>query len=100
MIPSVVVLALENYGAQAGAASALLGTLQLVTGAVIVGLVGAISDETPLPMVATIAVLRHGRVRDRTRDAAPIARRYRLRLSEGRRGGNRARIRSCASTST
>ncbi len=56
VIPSVVVLALENYGARAGAASALLGTLQLVTGAIVVGVVGAISDETPLPMLAAIAL--------------------------------------------
>ena len=56
VIPSVVVLALENYAARAGAASALLGTLQLVTGAVVVSVVGAISDQKPLPMLAAIAL--------------------------------------------
>ncbi len=56
VIPSVVVLALENYGARAGAASALLGTLQLVTGAIIVSVVGAVSNQTPLPMLAAIAL--------------------------------------------
>ena len=54
VIPSSAVLALENYGPRAGTASALLGTLQLVAGIVVIGLMGLITDGTPLPMVATI----------------------------------------------
>jgi DHA1 family bicyclomycin/chloramphenicol resistance-like MFS transporter len=53
--PSTAVLALEHHGAIAGTASALLGTLQLVCGAVVVALVSAFFDGTPLPMVAAIA---------------------------------------------
>jgi DHA1 family bicyclomycin/chloramphenicol resistance-like MFS transporter len=55
VIPSTAVLALEHHGAIAGTASALLGTLQLVCGAVVVALVSAFFDGTPLPMVAAIA---------------------------------------------
>jgi DHA1 family bicyclomycin/chloramphenicol resistance-like MFS transporter len=51
VIPSTAVLALERYGATAGTASALLGTLQLVVGAVVIGIVGAFSTGRPLPMV-------------------------------------------------
>ena len=52
VMPSIVVLALENYGPTAGTASALLGTLQLTTGAVVVGVGGLVSNGTVLPMVA------------------------------------------------
>jgi len=51
VIPSTAVLALEKYGATAGTASALLGTIQLVVGAVVIGIVGAFSNGRPLPMV-------------------------------------------------
>ena len=54
VIPSTAVLALENYGRTAGTAAALMGTLQLVTGAVVVGVVGGFSNGTVLPMVAAI----------------------------------------------
>jgi DHA1 family bicyclomycin/chloramphenicol resistance-like MFS transporter len=52
VIPSTAVLALERYGATAGTASALMGTLQLVLGAAVIGIVGAFSNGRPLPMVA------------------------------------------------
>lgn len=55
VIPSTMVLSLENHGPIAGIASALGGTLQMVSGAVIVGLGGLFFDGTSLPMVATIA---------------------------------------------
>lgn len=55
VIPSVAVLALEHHGPRAGTASALMGTLQLTTGAAIVGVVGMVSDGTALPMVAAMA---------------------------------------------
>jgi DHA1 family bicyclomycin/chloramphenicol resistance-like MFS transporter len=55
VIPSAAVLALENHGPRAGTASALMGTLQLTTGATVVGVVGMVSDGTALPMVAAMA---------------------------------------------
>jgi len=55
VIPSVMVLALEDHGRRAGTASALYGTLRLVTGAIIVAVVGAVYDGTAVPMVTAIA---------------------------------------------
>ena len=55
VIPSTMVLALEAYGPRAGTASALLGTLQLLTGAAVVAVVSGLSDGSPLPMVTAIA---------------------------------------------
>jgi DHA1 family bicyclomycin/chloramphenicol resistance-like MFS transporter len=55
VIPSTMVLSLENHGRIAGIASALGGTLQMVAGAVITGIAGLFFDGTSLPMVATIA---------------------------------------------
>jgi DHA1 family bicyclomycin/chloramphenicol resistance-like MFS transporter len=54
VIPSTAALSLENYGRTAGTAAALMGTLQLVTGAVVVGVVGVFSNGTVLPMVTAI----------------------------------------------
>ena len=51
VIPITSVLALEEHGTIAGTASALLGTLQMMTGAVMMGVVGLFADGTPLPMV-------------------------------------------------
>lgn len=55
VISPTSVLALENHGAIAGTASALIGTIQFVTGAVIMLLVGHFLNGTALPMVAGIA---------------------------------------------
>lgn len=55
VIPTTAVLALEEHGPIAGTASALMGTLQFVTGAVVMAVVGAFLDGTALPMVAGIA---------------------------------------------
>jgi DHA1 family bicyclomycin/chloramphenicol resistance-like MFS transporter len=55
VIPSSMVLSLENHGPIAGIASALGGTLQMISGAVIVGIGGLFFDGTSRPMVATIA---------------------------------------------
>jgi DHA1 family bicyclomycin/chloramphenicol resistance-like MFS transporter len=55
VIPTTSVLALEKHGAIAGTASALLGTLQMLTGAVVMSLVGLFTDGRPLPMVAGMA---------------------------------------------
>jgi DHA1 family bicyclomycin/chloramphenicol resistance-like MFS transporter len=56
VIPSTAVLALENHGPIAGTASALMGTLQLSTGAVMIVLVSALYNGTQLSMVIGIAL--------------------------------------------
>jgi len=55
VIPTTGVLALEMHGAIAGTASALLGTLQMLTGALAMAVVGLFSNGRPLPMVAGMA---------------------------------------------
>jgi DHA1 family bicyclomycin/chloramphenicol resistance-like MFS transporter len=54
VIPATSVLALEDHGDVAGVAAALLGTLQLVTGAVVMGFTALFLDGTAFPMVAGI----------------------------------------------
>jgi DHA1 family bicyclomycin/chloramphenicol resistance-like MFS transporter len=54
VIPSTAVLALEEHGPVAGTASALMGTLQLSTGAVMIVLVSAFYNGTSLSMVSAI----------------------------------------------
>jgi len=56
VIPATSVLALEDHGEIAGVASALMGTLQLVTGAVVMGLTGLFLDGTAFPMVAGVTL--------------------------------------------
>jgi len=51
VIPTTSVLALEEHGAIAGTASALLGTLQMLVGAAAMGVVGLFASGKPLPMV-------------------------------------------------
>ncbi len=55
VVPTTAVLALEEHGAIAGTASALMGTLQFVTGAAVMAVVGVFADGTARPMVAGIA---------------------------------------------
>jgi MFS transporter, DHA1 family, multidrug resistance protein len=55
VIPTTGVLALEEHGEIAGTASALIGTIQFVTGAVLMLLVGSFLNGTALPMIAGIA---------------------------------------------
>jgi DHA1 family bicyclomycin/chloramphenicol resistance-like MFS transporter len=55
VIPTTAVLALEDHGEIAGTASAFMGTVQFVTGAVIMLFVGSFLNGTALPMVAGIA---------------------------------------------
>ncbi|MFN4120966.1 multidrug effflux MFS transporter [Acidovorax sp.] len=55
VIPTTSVLALEKHGAIAGTASALLGTLQMLTGALAMGVVGLFATGEPLPMVVGMA---------------------------------------------
>jgi DHA1 family bicyclomycin/chloramphenicol resistance-like MFS transporter len=55
VMPATFVMALEEQGDIAGLASSLGGTLQMVTGSLLVSLTAPFFDGTPLPMVATIA---------------------------------------------
>jgi DHA1 family bicyclomycin/chloramphenicol resistance-like MFS transporter len=55
VVPTTAVLALEEHGAIAGTASALMGTLQFVTGALVMAVVGLFVDGSARPMVAGIA---------------------------------------------
>jgi DHA1 family bicyclomycin/chloramphenicol resistance-like MFS transporter len=55
IIPTATVLAMEEHGAIAGTASALMGTLQFLTGAVVVAILGPFANGTPLPMLTGIA---------------------------------------------
>ena len=56
VLPSTAVLALDGHGAIAGTASALMGTMQFATGALLMALVGLFVDGSARPMVAGIAV--------------------------------------------
>jgi DHA1 family bicyclomycin/chloramphenicol resistance-like MFS transporter len=60
VIPSTMVLALEDHGPIAGVASALGGTLQMVTGGIVIAVVSMFFDGTSLPMVTTIALCAVG----------------------------------------
>ena len=55
VVPTTAVLALDAHGKIAGTASALMGTLQFVTGAIVMALTGVFADGTARPMVAGIA---------------------------------------------
>ena len=55
VVPTTSVLALDDHGAIAGTASALMGTLQFVTGVVVMGVGGLFADGTARPMVLGIA---------------------------------------------
>ncbi|AFC86301.1 multidrug effflux MFS transporter [Frateuria aurantia] len=54
--PCTAVLALDAHGARAGAASAMLGTLQLAAGAVVIALISPFADGRPQPMLIGIAL--------------------------------------------
>jgi DHA1 family bicyclomycin/chloramphenicol resistance-like MFS transporter len=56
VVPTTAVLALDGHGPIAGTASALMGTLQFLTGAVVMATVGTWVDGTALPMVVGIAL--------------------------------------------
>jgi DHA1 family bicyclomycin/chloramphenicol resistance-like MFS transporter len=55
VLPSTSVLAMEEQGEIAGAASALMGTVQMVVASVIMGIVGAFADGSARPMVVAFA---------------------------------------------
>jgi DHA1 family bicyclomycin/chloramphenicol resistance-like MFS transporter len=56
LLPAAGVLSLEDHGAVAGAASALMGAIQMITGAVAMALSGLFADHTPAPMLVAIAL--------------------------------------------
>jgi MFS transporter, DHA1 family, multidrug resistance protein len=56
VIPTCMVLALDDHGDHAGLAASLGGTLQMLTGGVMIALAGPFLDGTVLPMLATIAL--------------------------------------------
>ena len=60
VVPSVMVLALEPLGPIAGLASALGGTLQMVTGGAMIVIVSQFFNGTATPMVVTIALCAVG----------------------------------------
>jgi len=55
IMPNTTALAMAPYGAMAGSASALLGTLQFVMGATAGALVGALGNGTAVPFAAVVA---------------------------------------------
>jgi DHA1 family bicyclomycin/chloramphenicol resistance-like MFS transporter len=60
VIPSTMVLALEEHGPIAGLAASLGGTLQMVAGGIVIAIVSAFFNGTALPMVAAIAACSLG----------------------------------------
>jgi DHA1 family bicyclomycin/chloramphenicol resistance-like MFS transporter len=55
VIPTTSVMALDHHGDIAGAASALMGTLQMVGGAIVIALMGLVTDGGARPMLIAIA---------------------------------------------
>lgn len=56
VVPTSMVLSLDDHGPIAGTAAALGGALQMLLGAVAIVLVSLVFDGTPLPLVASIGV--------------------------------------------
>lgn len=76
IIPTAMVLALEEHGPIAGAAASLGGTMQMLLGALAMGVSSAIFDGTPVPMLVIIAlcgVSTHILARLNARHTAPKA---------------------------
>ncbi|RKP55837.1 multidrug effflux MFS transporter [Pararobbsia silviterrae] len=55
VLPTAAVLSLDHHGAIAGTASALMGAMQFVVGAIVMALSGLVADGTAKPMVVCIA---------------------------------------------
>jgi DHA1 family bicyclomycin/chloramphenicol resistance-like MFS transporter len=55
VLPTTGVMALEHHGEIAGTASALMGALQFVVGAAVMGVAGLFADGSPTPMLIGIA---------------------------------------------
>jgi DHA1 family bicyclomycin/chloramphenicol resistance-like MFS transporter len=56
VIPTTMVMALDPHGEIAGLASSLGGTLQMVTGGIMVAITGLFFDGTAVPMIGAIAL--------------------------------------------
>jgi DHA1 family bicyclomycin/chloramphenicol resistance-like MFS transporter len=56
IIPTTMVMALEDHGDSAGLASSLGGTLQMLAGGVMIAATGPFFDGTATPMLAAIAL--------------------------------------------
>ncbi len=55
IVPTTTVLALDAHGAIAGTASALMGTLQFGTGAIVMAIVGPFAGGSAIPMLMGVA---------------------------------------------
>lgn len=60
VMPSSMVLALEEHGPIAGAAASLGGTMQMLLATACMAIGGAVFDGTPLPMLVVIAICASG----------------------------------------
>lgn len=56
VIPTVMVLALDDHGDMAGVASSLGGTLQMLVGGLMIAVAAPFFDGTAVPMLVTIAI--------------------------------------------
>jgi DHA1 family bicyclomycin/chloramphenicol resistance-like MFS transporter len=56
VLPTAMVLALEDHGPIAGTAAALGGTLQMGVGALAMAVVGAVFSNSPVPLVSAIVI--------------------------------------------
>lgn len=56
LLPATGVMALDRHGAIAGTASALMGAMQMLLGAGIMGISGVLADGTPRPMLIGIGI--------------------------------------------
>ena len=56
VLPTSMVLALEDHGPIAGTAASLGGTLQMVIGAICIAIVSAVFNNTPVPLAVAIAI--------------------------------------------
>ena len=57
VVPTTSVMALDHHGDIAGAASALMGTIQMVAGALVIALMGLVTDGGARPMLVGIAIV-------------------------------------------
>ncbi len=56
VIPSTMVMALDNHGEIAGLASSLGGTMQMLAGGIMIAVASPFFDGTAIPMIATIVL--------------------------------------------
>ena len=87
VMPNAAVGALSRHAAQAGSASALMGTIQFTLAALSGVMVGALTDGTPRPMAAmvlagAIGAFTANRLRPRDKAEAPKLETPRLEVTE------------------